>query len=303
MRSIIAEHVLAPSTYSGRSQNNPRGYSGDWADPVQGVDWLLREFTEGYSHGIRRFAINRPMGGGYVITPDGTLIISHQVPGASWHTLEPARREALQSRLRIWTAAHPDAEVGVFVGMRARTPHTAFTAFDMDGWLRDCALMDLEDPEGSHLALTTLGGWLACGVTAFYFDLSSHPDNREALVRLSEALRPLGVLVVGEAIPSSDGPMGERTPDPEWSHRVPWLGTEALIQSFYPMEHQVPEGAELYDWITWTGTGLDLRDSDERHARARLRESQGYTIFAGLDDILALKDPPKDGDFGTPAIG
>lgn len=50
----------------------------------------------------------------------------------------------------------------------------------------------------------------------------------------------------------------------------------------------MPEGADLYDWVTWNGPHHDLSDPDERHALARLRVTQGYTIIAGLDTILAL---------------
>lgn len=284
-----SEHVLAISCFSGGDpQTNPPGYAPWWADPVAGTDELLERLTEGYAAGIRRFMLNRPMGRGYVSTPDGQVFVSFFVPGASWHTLEPERREELQSRLRIWIGVHLDAEVGVFVGMRARTPHTSFTAFNREGWLSECALMDLEDPDGAHLARTTLGGWLACGVTAFYFDASSHPENRESLVQLKEALAPLGVRVVGEAIPSTPDPNGEKSPDSEWSHRVGWLATESFIRLCYPPEHEVPEGADLYDWVTWTGPNHDLSDPEERHALARLRVTQGYTIIAGLDTILAL---------------
>ena len=66
------------------------------------------------------------------------------------------------------------------------------------------------------------------------------------------------------------------------------VATESFLRNSYPIEHLVPEGADLYDWVTWTGPNHDLRDPGQRHALARLRVNQGYTIIAGLDTILAL---------------
>ena len=190
------------------------GYRGDDAGRR-----IAQGLTRQYARGWRRFMLHTPTGG----PPGATL---DQTVGEWWSRSEAWRRTMSRS-LREWTARHPDATLGVYMGLRLR-----------NGQL----------PDDETLA-RCLQPWLDLGVVEFGFDATSPVGNRDGFLRAQAWLRERGARAVMEAYPI-DRERGEV--DDWWLSRTPMVANRHYNGMHDPDDDWTfdPNGSEV-----WIGVG------------------------------------------------
>lgn len=167
--------VLMVRTWNGSwSGKNPWGNSPRFRDENAGVA-ITKSLDNAYKKGWRRLMLLSPAGG------PREAMLSKSL-GEFWRR-SPAWRRVMREQLGAWTRRHPDATLGIYMGLYLR------------GALAP-AVADLE---------THLTPWLEMGVREFGFDATSPRENREVFNLASKWLRSKGARAVMEAYPIENG--------------------------------------------------------------------------------------------------
>ena len=172
---------------AGVPNGNIRGFHRSWRpdlDPQAAVDELVAQLESKYAVGYRRFVTWLPAG-----TERNSYMSSSQ-----WWPLSFGTRHALNTTLRQWLAAHPDAEFGPYIGWDVLPGHTPCT-LEMEGHVKPTALNDSVRCQLHQTAWY----WWDLGAKLIFYDAAS--GSAELLVAMYQN-RSFGQTTLGgEAIP------------------------------------------------------------------------------------------------------
>lgn len=198
---------------------------------------IIAELDAAYEEGWRRIVLHTPTGAPAHAVLSNTL--------EEWWRRSPQWRSSMRQALRSWKQDHPDATLGVYMGLRERDGDQP-----RDRWLARC-LWPLVD----------------AGFELFVFDASAMAETRPTFRAAQTWLRQRGAKAVMEAYPiDASGP--ENEVDREWLPNTPMFALQRY------MEKHDPDGDWRFDARAsevWLGVGRTepfdaetLRDQVER---------------------------------------
>jgi hypothetical protein len=198
---------------------------------------IVEQLDEAYDAGWRRLVLHTPTGAPRTAVLNRTL--------EEWWRRSPQWRSSMRQAILSWKQDHPDAALGVYMGLFPRSGEAPRQA-----WLERC-----------------LWPLLDAGFELFVFDASSVQEARPTFLAAQAWLGERGAKAVMEAYPI-DRSGEENEIDPEWLPTTPMVALQRY------MEMQDPDG----DWRldpaaseVWLGVGRTeafdeetLRDQVER---------------------------------------
>lgn len=254
-RPLVMIRVWNGSYGPGNPLGLTKGFRDDTAPSVV-VDSLNRAYDEGF----RRMILHTPTGAPAHAVLSATL--------EEWWRRSPQWRSSMRQSLRQWKADHPDAVLGVYMGLLRRNGD-----LPSDAWLA-----------------RNLWPLIDAGIEIFVFDAAVMPRMRETFRVAQKWLRSRGAKAVMEAYPV-DRATGEV--DPEWLVDTPMFALER-----YNDWHD-PNGRWTFDHATtevWIGVGRGepieesrLRSQMERgllplvYAEAAEERAKALRVAASFD--------------------
>ena len=234
--SVDRRPVYFLRTWNGSyGRGNPLGLTAGYRNDLTAAQKIVERLDVLYDEGWRRIVLHTPTGGPPHAVLDSTL--------EEWWRRSPQWRSTMRQAIRAWKSDHPDAVIGVYMGVRRRNgqPPT-------DDWLARC-LWPLTD----------------AGFEIFAFDATSIKESREIFRTAQSWLRSRGAKAVMEAYPV-DRSIGQVEED--------WLADTPMVALQRYVERHDPEGEWRFDTATtevWIGVGRTepfdeavLRDQLER---------------------------------------
>ena len=220
----------------GHQPSNEPGF-----DHAGVVKWQYTDpFTAAYNKGFRNFFLH--MLAGWQWTQDaGTY------PCSAWYSMPVARRDELEAQLTPWFASRGDAHLLVYHGFGVvddvgHATHkgiiTPVTGLDPSNQFHFERMVD--NARGLHR--------IAPGRTSIMLDAASKPDGwRMAALKWSNALRPHGIPVWGEAFPLDHA---GRIIAP-FVNRMPWFCIDRFTWRDIEQSWTNPGAQTLAVWVGW----------------------------------------------------
>lgn len=221
--------VLMVRVWNGSyAPDNPLGLSPGFRGDDAG-ERIAESLTRLYAQGWRRFMLQTPAGGPKDAVLSDTL--------GEWWSRSQRWRDTMNRSLRAWKSDHPDATLGVYMGLR----------------LRNGAFPD------ERVLERALGPWLELGITEFGFDATSPDEAHEAYLLAQAWLRERGARAIMEAYPVD---RANGVVEPDWLERTPMFAIERFHEMVDPKRRWAfdPESTEVLIGVG-RGGGPTLKDA------------------------------------------